>query len=153
MPRIQHALLWLACFLLNCTEHQLTERLAAKPVDCTKPVTIGTATYLGQHDGSACAWKGIRFAVPPTGPLRFTFAQPTRPSGVFEARQYRHTCLQATASRSKVFERNLRLMKTVFGSTFGHPPLPPTVPGAWLAGHGLDLRWGLLAGQWSNRAV
>lgn len=60
------------------------------------PVTrTDTGSVRGNVEGSIASWKGIPFAAPPVGPLRWRAPQPTpRWAGVKTATTYGHDCMQ-----------------------------------------------------------
>ena len=68
----------------------------------TRPV-VDTAhgPVRGVDDGSVMAWKGIRYAAPPVGALRFQAPEPPRPwTEPVDAATAGPVCPQVTDSRS-----------------------------------------------------
>ena len=59
------------------------------------PVKVDAGALVGSTDAGVTAFKGIPFAAPPTGALRWRPPQPAKPwTGVFDATQYGHDCMQ-----------------------------------------------------------
>ena len=72
-------------------------RLAAETMTCDAPVATAAGQVKGVADpGTAtCSWKGIPFAAPPVGELRWKAPQPVVPwTGVRAADHYSNLCLQ-----------------------------------------------------------
>ena len=58
-------------------------------------VKVETGTLAGSVEGGVESWKGIPFATPPIGPLRWRAPQPAAPwSGVRQATAYGNDCMQ-----------------------------------------------------------
>jgi len=58
-------------------------------------VTIDTGTLAGSVENGVASWKGIPFAAPPVGPLRWRAPQPPAPwAGVRQATDFGHDCMQ-----------------------------------------------------------
>jgi para-nitrobenzyl esterase len=58
-------------------------------------VRIDTGTLKGTSEASVLSWKGIPFAAPPVGELRWRAPQPAAPwQGVREASAYGNDCMQ-----------------------------------------------------------
>ena len=76
----------------------IAKAFAAEGVSCEEPVATQAGLVKGLADtGTAtCSWKGIPFAAPPKGELRWKAPQPVAPwQGVREAKDYGNKCLQA----------------------------------------------------------
>ena len=81
------SLVFLACFGL-CG-------LARSEEVCTEPVTTQAGRVRGAPDGAACSWKGIPYAAPPKGNLRWRAPEPPLPlSGVLAADRFGASCPQ-----------------------------------------------------------
>ncbi|MCX5858521.1 MAG: carboxylesterase family protein [Proteobacteria bacterium] len=68
-----------------------------KSFPCDNPVATASGQVRGAADGEgvACAWKGIPFAVPPVGELRWRDPQPAPAwNGIREAREFGPACPQ-----------------------------------------------------------
>ena len=75
----------------------IAKAFAAERVSCEEPVATQAGLVKGLADtGTAtCSWKGIPFAAPPKGELRWKAPQPVAPwQGVREAKDYGNKCLQ-----------------------------------------------------------
>jgi para-nitrobenzyl esterase len=58
-------------------------------------VTVESGTLAGSLEGGVESWKGIPYAAPPIGPLRWRAPQSAAPwSGVRQATAYRNDCMQ-----------------------------------------------------------
>ena len=58
-------------------------------------IKVETGALAGSVEGGVESWKGIPFAAPPIGPLRWRAPQPAASwSGVRQATAYRHDCMQ-----------------------------------------------------------
>src|SRR6478672_3059834 len=69
----------------------------AAPPAPRSPLTVQTESgrVAGSMDGGILSWKGIPFAAPPVGPLRWRAPQPAPHwTGVKEASSYGHDCMQ-----------------------------------------------------------
>jgi para-nitrobenzyl esterase len=77
----------------------VTER-AAKAKKARAPlIKVETGTLAGSVEGGVESWKGIPFAAPPVGPLRWRAPQPAVPwNGVQQATAYGHDCMQKPSS-------------------------------------------------------
>jgi para-nitrobenzyl esterase len=73
-----------------------TVLLLAAPAIAAGPVlTIESGKLAGMSEGAVASWKGIPFAAPPVGPLRWRAPQQVDPwSGVRQATAYGHDCMQ-----------------------------------------------------------
>ncbi len=61
----------------------------------TPQVKVETGTIAGSVEGGVDSWKGIPYAAPPVGPLRWRAPQPTVPwNGIREAKAYGNDCMQ-----------------------------------------------------------
>src|SRR5512139_784511 len=90
------ALVTLAVLALMATAAAATE----KPASLIK---VETGTLAGSVEGGVESWKGIPFAAPPVGPLRWRAPQPAAPwSGVQPATAYGHDCMQKPSSMGMV---------------------------------------------------
>lgn len=64
---------------------------------CSKPVSAeqGLVKGFADKDHGVCVWKGVPYAAPPVGELRFRApAPPLKHEGVYQADHYRKSCLQ-----------------------------------------------------------
>ena len=69
--------------------------LARSEEVCTEPVTTQAGRVRGAPDGAACSWKGIPYAAPPKGNLRWRAPEPPLPlSGVLAADRFGASCPQ-----------------------------------------------------------
>jgi para-nitrobenzyl esterase len=83
-------------------------------------VQIGAGTLRGTQAGSAIAFRGIPYARPPIGELRWQPPQPPLPwQGVREARQPGSACTQRTSGLAPFFAP----MARAYGSNFEQPPI------------------------------
>ncbi|WP_260598161.1 carboxylesterase/lipase family protein [Sphingomonas endolithica] len=153
MPPIVHALLAGASALL------LTAA-ADVPVPAAAPVVkIASGSLRGQSRDGVTAFKGIPFAAPPVGPLRWRAPQPAaRWAGVRDARAYGPDCMQlpfpsdaaplgtapaedclyANVWRPAGAARKLPVMVWIYGGGFVNGGAsPPTYAGAALAKQGI----------------
>lgn len=63
-------------------------------------VTVHTGTLAGTQEAGVLAFKGIPYAAPPVGKLRWKPPQPAAPwTGVREAKAYGHDCMQKPFAR------------------------------------------------------
>ena len=66
-------------------------------------VTVETGTVSGSAEGGVESWKGIPYAAPPVGPLRWRAPQPAAPwNGVRQATAYGNDCMQKPSSMDAV---------------------------------------------------
>jgi para-nitrobenzyl esterase len=70
--------------------------LAVLPITAlAQTISTDAGAVAGAAEEGVESWKGIPFAAPPLGPLRWRAPQPVRPwAGVLEATQYGHDCMQ-----------------------------------------------------------
>jgi para-nitrobenzyl esterase len=94
-PRLARLLPALTLIAFGCAGVAGETVAARQTIDCSRPVASGKATYTGTRDVTACSWKGIPFAAPPVGDLRFQFAKPVALTGAFDATHFGNTCLQS----------------------------------------------------------
>ncbi|OCH89486.1 alpha/beta-hydrolase [Obba rivulosa] len=87
------------CSLLICAFSGLTLSLAATTPTHGRPsVILDQGTFIGNVNGSADAYLGIPYAVPPLGDLRFRQAVPNEPyHGTYDASEFGPTCPQDLA--------------------------------------------------------
>jgi para-nitrobenzyl esterase len=79
--------------LIAATLALATPAIAA--VQAAPVVAIDTGKLAGAVEGGIASWKGIPFAAPPSGALRWHAPQPASPwSGVRQATEYGHDCMQ-----------------------------------------------------------
>uniref|UniRef100_A0A8R1I1K0 Carboxylic ester hydrolase n=1 Tax=Caenorhabditis japonica TaxID=281687 RepID=A0A8R1I1K0_CAEJA len=79
-----------------------TSSLAADPtVDVQVLTANGTATIRGYRHTYGTSFRGIRFAQPPVGKLRFAEAQRLDPSGIVQALEYGSSCVQGDGKSSR----------------------------------------------------
>ncbi len=80
----------LACGVAACAVPAIAVAQTRAPV-----VATATGTVQGAVEDGVASWKGIPFAAPPVGPLRWRAPQPAaRWQGVRAATQYSHDCMQ-----------------------------------------------------------
>ena len=76
--------------------------MAAAAAATEKPapsITVETGTLAGAVEGGVESWKGIPYAAPPVGPLRWRAPQPAAHwNGVLQATAYGHDCMQKPSS-------------------------------------------------------
>ncbi len=80
--------------LLNLS---FTRILASEYFYCQEPVKTASGPVRGKADEetATCSWKGIPFAAPPVGELRWRAPQPAeRWEGVLEAHEFGNQCMQ-----------------------------------------------------------
>ena len=66
-------------------------------------VTVETGIVAGSVEGDVESWKGIPYAAPPVGPLRWRAPQPPAPwKGVRQATAYGNDCMQKPSSMDAV---------------------------------------------------
>ena len=132
--------------------------VAAAPVAAPR-VTIDTGTLAGTWSDGVAAFKGIPFAAPPTGALRWRAPQPAAHwSGVRDASHYGHDCMQkpfdsdaaplgtapaedclyANVWRPATTARALPVLVWIYGGGFVNGGAsPPTYAGTELARQGI----------------
>jgi len=75
----------------------LSGNSAPVEIDCNSPVVTKSGLVAGKKEDNAdvCVWKGIPFAAPPVGELRWRAPQPMpKWEGVREAKEFGHRCMQ-----------------------------------------------------------
>lgn len=83
-----------AALLMTAPMQDLPSPAPAEPV-----VTIGDGTLVGRADGDVRSFKGVRYAEPPVGPLRWRPPVPAAPwSGPRDAGQVGAICIQPPAN-------------------------------------------------------
>jgi para-nitrobenzyl esterase len=122
-------------------------------------VKIDSGTIRGSQDEGVLSWKGVPFAQPPLGPLRWRAPQPVQAwSGVRDATQYSSDCMQvpfpsdaaplgttpaedclyANVWRPAASGSKLPVMVWIYGGGFVNGGAsPPTYAGANLAREGI----------------
>jgi len=84
--------------------------IAAVPAFGAPQVTIDLGALQGTADGGITAFKGIPFAAPPTGPLRWRAPQPASSwAGVRDASQFGPICPQSKLSLLATMKPHLKL--------------------------------------------
>jgi len=93
----------------------------ASPASTSEPVVqISAGTLRGTHAGSAIAFRGIPYARPPIGELRWHPPEPSLPwQGVREAVLPGSACTQRTSGLTPFFAP----MAQAYGSNFEQPPI------------------------------
>jgi para-nitrobenzyl esterase len=96
-------------------------RTGASTVSTSEPlVQIGAGTLRGMNAGSAIAFRGIPYARPPVGELRWQPPQPPLPwQGVREALQPGSACTQRTSGLTTF----IAPMAEAYGAQFEQPPV------------------------------
>lgn len=122
-------------------------------------VTIETGTIAGTSEDGVLSWKGIPFAAPPVGELRWRAPQPVEPwQGVRQTTEYSNDCMQipfpsdaaplgtepaedclyANVWRPEGGGNDLPVMVWIYGGGFVNGGAsPPTYSGANLASEGV----------------
>ncbi len=135
----------------------LSVQANAKPVDTS--VTLDSGTIKGASEGGVLSWKGIPFAAPPVGALRWRAPQPPAHwQGVRDTTAYAHDCMQkpfigdaaplgtppsedclyANVWRPASAARQLPVIVWIYGGGFVNGgSSPPTYSGAPLARKGV----------------
>jgi para-nitrobenzyl esterase len=100
-------------------------------------VAVDTGLLAGTTTGGVAAYKGIPFAVPPVGPLRWRPPQPAASwAGVRDASAYGHSCLQPASKWGLVKDQAEDcLYLNVWAPAHATKPLPVMV---WVHGGGYD---------------
>lgn len=89
---------WKAMFLAPVF-YMLLISSASAEVDCSEPVPTGFGLVAGTEVAGSCAWKGIPFAAPPVGELRWKAPrEPSAWNDVLEAAAYVPQCAQQDIS-------------------------------------------------------
>lgn len=84
----------LASGLIALSAIAFADMCAAQPTDATL-ATIDSGAVRGAASGEVIAWKGIPYAAPPVGSLRWRIPQPVPPwSGVLAADKFGPSCMQ-----------------------------------------------------------
>jgi para-nitrobenzyl esterase len=122
-------------------------------------VRVAEGRLAGVRDGDVVAYKGVPFAAPPVGPLRWRAPQPAATwAGVRDARDYRNDCMQlpfpsdaaplgtrpaedclyANVWRPADARKRLPVLVWIYGGGFVNGGAsPPTYAGAALARQGI----------------
>ncbi len=74
----------------------LSAAALASPGFAAEPVKVSTkpGVLVGEQDGATRRFKGVPFAKPPVGDLRWRAPQPTRWEGELKATEFKLPCLQ-----------------------------------------------------------
>jgi para-nitrobenzyl esterase len=106
----RHVLRWVAvlasavCYALLLPVAHGQDATDSEPI-----VKIGNGLLRGTQDGGVHAFKGIRFASPPLGNLRWRAPKPAEPwQKVQDATRYGHSCMQTPYAVNSPYYKELR---------------------------------------------
>jgi para-nitrobenzyl esterase len=86
-------------------------------------VQLPGGTLSGIREGNIAVFKGIPFAAPPTGPLRWRPPQPVAPwTGIREATKPSHACVQNTGGDDNFLEP----LAAAYGAKYIRQPIDPS---------------------------
>jgi len=66
-------------------------------VDCSAAAATAGVSFVGARDQDACVWRGLRYAEPPVGALRFRPAVLRPASGTIAATAFGNDCIQGAS--------------------------------------------------------
>ena len=123
-------------------------------VNCTAPVSTVSGQVRGITEANGtCAWKGIPFAAPPVGDLRWKAPLPAPAwSGVREADKFGHRCMQKGMGAAEYLEGKVGTSEDCLYLNIWRPKKSGTFPVMfWIHGGGYTIGSSITPMYWGDR--
>ena len=127
---------------------------AATAGACSDPVATASGQVRGTTDAeNTCVWRGVPFAAPPIGELRWKSPRPVAKwSGVRETVKFGDRCMQGSGLMSGAPPKGIEMSEDCLNLNIWRPAAPGTYPVmVWIHGGGYYTGGGADPSYWSDR--